>query len=78
MKFRLDYNDKFEIMEFDSLKLAVLYILKNSFKFTNWSIFKDDYVNLSVQKSDGDFYICGYVDLNKNEFAKSSLYKEEE
>ena len=76
MKFLFSYGDNLKEMEFSSLILAVNYILQNSFKFSNWSILNPDYVTIYVQKSDGDFYICGNVDLHTNSFCQSSLYVE--
>lgn len=76
MMFLFSYGDNLKKMEFSSLTLAVNYILQNSFKFSNWSILNQDYVSIYVQKSDGEFYICGYVDLCNDEFYQSSLYVE--
>lgn len=76
MMFLFSYGDNLKKMEFSSLTSAVNYILQNSFKFSNWSILKQDYVTIYVQKSDGEFYICGNVDLGTNSFYQSSLYVE--
>ena len=59
-------------MDFENAKEAADYILKNAYKFSCWSILKEDIVIIAEKREDG-YYIVGNVNLHNNEvFLKSA------
>ncbi len=53
--------------EADSIEAACEYVLKNSFKFSNYRLLLSDTVQVCYKTIDGDWFIAAFVDLHKNE-----------
>ena len=53
--------------EADSIEAACEYVLKNSFKFSNYRLLVSDTVQVCYKTIDGDWFIAAFVDLYKNE-----------
>lgn len=68
MTFRIT-SDRLDItLDFCNVKSACNYVLENSYKFSNFSILKQDTTVVSCKnEKDGEFYILAYIDLGLNE-----------